>query len=65
MIDKKEKLKNYIMQFGEDQFNAGFNYGLSLIDNKFQDQNKVNYNNSCEIVLKRIDDFIEVLENEF
>lgn len=41
MMDKKVKLKNYIMQFGEAQFNAGFNYALSLIENKFQDQNKV------------------------
>ena len=64
MNEKKEKLKNYIMDFGAAQFNAGFNYALSLIENKFQSQNKVNYDNSAEMVLKRIDDFMIVLENE-
>ena len=65
MIDKKERLKNRIMEFGEAQFNAGFNYALSLIENKFQSQNKMNFYNSSEMVLKRIDYFMEVLENEF
>lgn len=65
MIDKKERLKNRIMEFGEAKFNAGFNYALSLIENKFQSQNKMNFYNSSEMVLKRIDYFMEVLENEF
>lgn len=53
------------MEFGDAKFNAGFNYALSLIENKYQSQNKVNYDNSEEIVLKKICDFTEILENEF